>query len=165
MRRVDSYGTSESERRPWPSNAMKALTSLAWMFGVIGLVASPGRILAQADFVPLPTPKNSEATNQIPLADKVQAKAESAPKSADLSQSPHLSPWLTEVVKLSKAKVDEGVIVAYIDSAGTFNLGAEQIIYLRDQGLANEIIGAILEHDYELLSGQKPIPVSIAPEP
>ena len=49
-------------------------------------------------------------------------------------------------------------MLAFIDSAGTFNLGADQIIELRDLGVSKEVITAIIEHDSELVSGMRPMP-------
>src|SRR6266436_7518186 len=44
----------------------------------------------------------------------------------------YVSPWVLDTVKLAQAGIDQGVILNFIDSAGTFNLTAEQIIFLRD---------------------------------
>jgi len=82
----------------------------------------------------------------------------SDPKDKLLLPGTYLSSWLIELVKLAQAGIEDGVLLTFIDSAGTFNLGADQIIYLRDLGVSNEVISTILEHDFELLAGLRPMP-------
>jgi hypothetical protein len=61
-------------------------------------------------------------------------------------------------MKLARAGVDDSVMLTFIDSAGTFNLGADQIIELRDLGVGTEVVMAMIDHDFELLSGCRPMP-------
>jgi hypothetical protein len=70
----------------------------------------------------------------------------------------YISPWLMDVVKLVRARIDDAVIVTFIDSAGTFSLDAEKIIFLRDVGLSGEIIGLMIQHDAEIIAGIRKIP-------
>ena len=74
-----------------------------------------------------------------------------------------LSPWSSEIVKLSNAGIDESVILSFVDNAGTFNLGADEIIYLHNAGVRNEVISAMLEHDYEIVSGIRPVTTTTLP--
>jgi hypothetical protein len=56
-----------------------------------------------------------------------------------------------EVVKLAQSGVDAGVLLTYItNSASTFSLGADEIVYLNDLGMPSEVITTIMEHDKSL---------------
>jgi hypothetical protein len=58
---------------------------------------------------------------------------------------------LAQVVRLAQAGVDDGVILAYINHSGsTFNLTPDQIIYLKDLGLPNDTVTAMIQRDQQL---------------
>jgi hypothetical protein len=99
--------------------------------------------------LPLAITEARAAQNQ-PTASNSQPAA--APKVASV--------WLTELIRLARSAVDEPVLFSFVDSAGTFNLGAEQIIYLRDLGISNDLITTIILHDSEIVSGQREVTVS-----
>src|SRR5205085_1685912 len=86
--------------------------------------------------------------------------AKTGAKEASRATGGYVSSWLAEMVKLARAGVDDSVMLTFVDSAGTFNLGADQIIELRDLGVCTEVITAMIDHDYELLSGLRPMPAS-----
>jgi hypothetical protein len=74
------------------------------------------------------------------------------------------SPWFYEVERLAQAGVDEGVVQTYINStAGTFNLTADQVIYLKNLGLSPQVINTMIDHDQELISGARPLTASAPP--
>jgi hypothetical protein len=51
-----------------------------------------------------------------------------------------------EVLKLSRAKIGEDVIVSYVQSSGTvYQLTPKDILYLRDQGVSEHVISAMLD--------------------
>ena len=78
------------------------------------------------------TPDNSTVTGALPPS--------------ILPQSP-----LAQVIRLTQAGVDEGVILTYITNSGsTFNLDSDKIIYLKDIGLPNEVVNAMMQHDQQL---------------
>jgi len=55
------------------------------------------------------------------------------------------SPQLQEVVKLTQAKMSDDVILAYIKNSGaTYNLSADDILYLNNQGVSQPVISALL---------------------
>ena len=63
-----------------------------------------------------------------------------------LSSSP-----LAQVIKLAQGGVGESVILAYINnSANTFNLTSDQIIYLKDIGLPDDAVTAMMQRDQQL---------------
>lgn len=75
-----------------------------------------------------------------------------------------LSPWSLEVQKLTQAQVDQAVILAYItNSAGIFNLTADDIIHLKTLGAAPAVINAMIQHDQGILSGARPVIVAVTP--
>lgn len=56
-----------------------------------------------------------------------------------------LSYGVSDVLKLSRAHLGDGTIIAFIQGSGTiYNLGADGIIYLRQQGLSDSVIAAML---------------------
>src|SRR6266436_9151558 len=60
----------------------------------------------------------------------------------------NLSPGAAEVVRLAQSGVTEDVVLAYIqNSQSTFNLAADDVVYLRDVGLSSPVITAMLNHD------------------
>jgi hypothetical protein len=79
----------------------------------------------------------------------------------------YVSPWFSEVVKMARAGVGDEVLRWYIHSAGTFGLGSDQIIYLRDLGVSEQIISAMIRHDLEFASGALPmsVPTALLPGP
>lgn len=59
--------------------------------------------------------------------------------------APELSYGAQEVLKLEQAKVSDDVIVSYIRSSGlTYAMTADQIVYLRSQGVSNPVLTAML---------------------
>jgi hypothetical protein len=59
--------------------------------------------------------------------------------------TPQLSFGVQQVMQLESAKISDDVVLAYIkSSAGNFGLTADQIIYLRQQGVSNPVIAAML---------------------
>jgi uncharacterized membrane protein YgcG len=56
-----------------------------------------------------------------------------------------------EVVKLTKAGVSEDVILAYIQGSRTFfSLSANDILHLKELGVATPVVTAMLNHDHAL---------------
>jgi hypothetical protein len=57
-----------------------------------------------------------------------------------------LSPGLSEIIKLAQAHVDESVILAYIKNSGqVFSPTADEILYLSDLGLSQDVIGTVVK--------------------
>lgn len=75
-----------------------------------------------------------------------------------------LSPWTSEVLKLAESGIETGVILGFVENAGTFNLSADQIVYLNDLGLPGEIIHGMLQHDRDVITGAKPLTITSEPE-
>ena len=59
-----------------------------------------------------------------------------------------LSPTALELVKLHESMVDESVILTFVDhSKYPFNLTADQIVYLQDIGVIEEVLSAMIQRD------------------
>ena len=86
------------------------------------------------------------------------AQAQPAPPPSDNATAssalpPNIYPTspLAQVVRLTQAGVDEGIIMTYVTNSGsTFNLDSDKIIYLKDLGLPNEVVAAMMQRDQQL---------------
>lgn len=123
---------------------MKKRISPSWVVGLV-LVASAPIIGAQG-------------------ADKSSSAATPSQAPAASQAKPYQSPWFTELGKLARAGIEDRVIMAFVDSAGTFNLGPDQIVQLRDLGVSGDLISAVLQHDSEIALGLRVVPASTVPE-
>lgn len=86
-----------------------------------------------------------------------------APSQPATPAAPAVSPAAAEVVRLAEAGTSEDIILAYIQNdAAPFNLTADQILYLRDIGVASASITAMLSRD-TVLRNQPPGPGSAPP--
>src|SRR5437660_283244 len=96
-----------------------------------------------------------------------QTVSDNTPNStAQPAASANLSPAATEVVRLASGGVGDDVVLAYIqNSQSAFNLGADDVLYLRDVGLSSPVITAMLNHDTTLRNQtpSNPNPVRTAP--
>lgn len=112
--------------------------------GFLAVIALPLQIL---------NAQTPEAQTAVPVPQQEQG---SAPVPTDLT------PTVREVIRLSESGVGDQVVLAYIQNAQTqFNLSADHILYLRDLGLAPEVLTAMLNHDKGL-----PVQMSAAtPQP
>jgi hypothetical protein len=124
-------------------------------------------------------PPGPETTAPDPTAAPVSQPAESADPADDLANAPvtplaatnglpanvTLSPLAAEVAKLASSGVDEEVMMGYVtNSAGIFNLSAEDIIYLNDIGVPGPVVSAMLSHDQAVrAAGGLPTTVGTAP--
>jgi len=102
------------------------------------------------------------ASAQVP-----PAPSDSAPAAA--VATPDLSPGTAEVVRLAEAGTSDDVIVGYIQAAQTpFRLTADQILFLRDNGISSPVISAMLARD-NALQGRPQVasypPVTPVPAP
>lgn len=104
----------------------------------------------------LSTSTAQDATNAVAKTSVVQMSPASPAK-------PYESPWYTEISKLAGVGMEDQVMFAFIDAAGTFNLTPAQIIHLRDLGVSSDLISAILQHDSEVALGVRQVPASTSP--
>lgn len=72
---------------------------------------------------------------------------------------PALAPGVADILKLSQAKVGDSVIVAYMNNGRTiYNLDADQIVYLREQGVSDHVISAMLSQKQRYLEAAAQTP-------
>jgi len=114
----------------------------AWMVAI-----GAGTILiigAFARFDPATSLKPGQVASSSPLAAKPGDPPAEATGTAVLPAN--LSPGLAEIIKLAQAHVDEGVMLAYVTNSGrVFSPSADEILYLKDIGLSQNVIGAIVK--------------------
>ena len=96
-----------------------------------------------------------------PSFTNAHAQDQSAPPSGDATLPADIAPDspLAQVVRLAQSGVDESVILAYINNSSTpFNLTPDQIIYLKDLGLPNDAVTAMIQRDQQLGATETPAP-------
>ena len=95
--------------------------------------------LSNAQAQPAPPPPTAADVSAVPPPSV-------APPPSILPTSP-----LAQVIRLTQAGVDESVIMTYVtNSSSTFNLDSDKIIYLKDIGLPNEVVTAMMQRDQQL---------------
>jgi hypothetical protein len=152
------------------SGAMNLRVTFGWLCGLAVLAASIARLTAQEGvrstqgFPPAePVAENLQpATTNLPAHDAAgtgtqpsQGEAATHEKAEGGGAPPgtYVSSWLLDIVKLAQAGINRDVMLTFIDSAGTFNLDADQIIYLHELKVPTEVITAMMQHDAEIVSG------------
>src|ERR1039458_1474363 len=118
-------------------------------------VATKGPAAAPA--APDPALAASTAENDV-----VDAPAKLMSTSKPLPSSVRPTAPVAEVIKLADSGVEEGVMLAFVtNSTGTFNLGAEEIIYLNDIGVPSLVVTAMIQRDQML----RELPGNMSPAP
>jgi hypothetical protein len=89
-----------------------------------------------------------------------------AEASAEPPLPANLSPGLSELIKLAQAHVDESVILAYIkNSHQVFAPTADQILYLSDLGLSQDVIGTLVGGAPPVAAPLPPAQIAATPAP
>ncbi len=107
----------------------------------------------------------------LPLNARAQTQPDSPPpdNSATTDELPpyiYTTSPLAQVVRLTQAGVDQSIILTYVTNSGsTFNLDSDKIIYLRDLGLPNEVINAMMQRDLFLQQQMPATPPPAQPAP
>ena len=115
---------------------------------VAGLALPAGTLLAQTNGVTAgetqPSPDSAQAVVVDPL-----------PQPA--ATPPALSYGVPQIIQLAQAKVSDDTIINYIHNSGnTYGLDAAQIIYLRQQGVSDNVINAMINQPK--VAGSQPAP-------
>jgi hypothetical protein len=77
--------------------------------------------------------------------------------------TPALSPTTQQVLQLSQAKISDGTIITYVQNSGSmYGLDASQIVYLKQQGVSETVINAML-NQRTVLAAAAPQPVNSVP--
>jgi len=75
------------------------------------------------------------------------------------SATPQLSYGVSQIVQLTQAKVGEDTIIAYIKNSGNgYGLNADQIIYLRQKGVSDAVVSAMLNQPKNMTANAAPTP-------
>lgn len=70
---------------------------------------------------------------------------------------PSLSHGVAQVLQLSQAKVSDNVIVQYIQNSGTiYPLSAQEIVYLKQQGVSDAVLNAMLDQRRRITGSSEP---------
>jgi hypothetical protein len=130
-----------------------------------GAFSSPETTVSAAEASASPQAQEVSETTVEPAADTEEALAEideqnisNAPAkkvSTEIQVPANLqpSPATAEIIKLANAGVEENVMLSFVtNSLGTFNLRAEEIIYLNDIGVPSGVVTAMIQRDH-LLQG------------
>ena len=95
---------------------------------VMALCSQTTAVLLAQDSAP--TPASAEAA---------------APTSASETRPVQLSPGVPEILKLVSAHVSDGAITAFISNSGrTYHLSVSEILYLREQGMSDQVLTAMV---------------------
>ena len=134
---------------------------MARAFGLALLAAALSDATAQDRLQLLPNRLGSGSATPFSSAarENTNTTTKSVPPGA------YVSPWLMDVIRLAQSRIDDSIILTFIDSAGTFNLDPDQIIYLRDLGVSAEVITTLIQHDLEITSGLRQMPASPSASP
>jgi hypothetical protein len=155
---------------------MKTRLSILRLLGVAlialpanGALGQPTGSTPGQTFIANPQPAVTNSFSPAPATQApapARSQAEWLPRQPGPARpAPYLSPWLSELVKMARAGIGDNVLLWYINSAGAFNLGSDQIIYLRDLGVSGPVIAAMIRHDLDFASGWVPTPSPTAPVP
>ena len=79
------------------------------------------------------------------------AIADTTPIQSELPPDVDPNGPLAQIITLAQSGVDESVLVSYASNAATpFNLTADQIIYLKDIGVPDSVVQAMIQRDQQL---------------
>ena len=90
-------------------------------------------------------------------AGNVGAQDSSAQPTAASQPAPQLSYGVPQVMQLVQAKISDGIIVNYIQNSGTiYALKADEIVYLKQQGVSDNVLSAMLNQRSRLTGSTEP---------
>lgn len=86
--------------------------------------------------------------------------------SVQIASAQSLPPGVQDIVKLKQAGLSDDVILSQIKNSGaTYNLSADQIIYLKNQGIGDAAIRALISGSGSAAAPAAPTPVTTTPPP
>ena len=128
---------------------MKTMAPLAYLTAVVAALACiPLTIASAAD------------TNSAPAdAAPTQSSTTANPQTPAVVASPKLPYGVDDVLKLSRAQVGDEIILNYIRNSGTiYTLGPQEIVYLRNQGVSDRVINAMIDQRRVVAQATQPAP-------
>src|SRR5690349_9287431 len=153
-----------------------------WGWGVALLVLSLGAsCLAQDSRAPAAqTSSVEEESTNAPPAKSIEPTVAETTNAVEITEAPvspiaqqktvppniHPTRPLAEIIKLANSGVEEGVMMAFVtNSTSTFNLSAEEIIYLKDIGIPDHVVTAMILRDQTLRIDSATTLAAAAPPP
>ncbi len=140
-----------------------SLSRLGLMLGVISFVAMTAAWAA-----------DTAASPQIIVTGAPSADQSAAPAPPPSEPAPVKLPYgVEDVLKLSRAQVSDDIIVNYVQNSGTiYNLSPNDIVYIRNQGVSERVIGSMLDQRRRVTEvaaqaapQSAPAPYAAAPQP
>src|SRR5262249_53172359 len=96
-----------------------------------------------------------EDTNSAP-ASPAQTTSSEPPAVSAPAKLPY---GVEDVLKLSRAQVGDEITLNYIRNSGTiYNLGPQEIVYLRSQGVSERVVNAMLDQRKVVAQANQPAP-------
>jgi len=133
----------------------RSLQSLALTFTTVAAVT-----LLAAKAVGQDSATPATATTTAPAAAQPAATSPAAQPTAASQAAPQLSYGVAEVVQLAHANVSEDVIVNYVHNSGNaYGLDANQILYLKQQGVSDRVVNTMLDQ-----RGRLPVAQTASPQ-
>lgn len=81
--------------------------------------------------------------------------------SASAAATPELSYGVPQVLQLAQGKVSDDVIINYIQNSGTiYALKAPEIVYLKQQGVSDSVLNAMLNQRDRITGSTEPTPAT-----
>ena len=120
---------------------MKNLISQARVLRIAGALLS----------IPIASSFSAEPSSAVPentpsKAAVAAAQDSAAPSPAIDSAQAKLPDGVADVLKLSRAKVSEEVVLSYVQNSGTaYSLSADDIVRMRNEGVSDRVISAMLD--------------------
>src|SRR5215471_16318315 len=121
------------------------------------------------------TTDETTRNEQQPTGDIDEAPAKAFAQEKPLPPNIRPSSPASEVIKLANSGLEQSVMLAFVtNSSSTFNLSAEEIIYLNDIGVPSAVVTAMIERDQtlkelsnaaSLVAEPPPAPVTTQPAP
>jgi len=91
--------------------------------------------------------------------------ATTSSSTATAAATVQLSQGAADILKISRAKVNDDVIVAFIQNGDhRFSLTANEIVYLRKEGVSDRVLVAMLNQQPQSTAAPQPAPQTAAPE-
>jgi hypothetical protein len=139
---VDHGAASSADGKRPVLLVMRTRNSTSWLIGTLLAAGTVGCFAQDNPEIPRLTVSSPEAA--AALVQEFQA-----------TDPATTTPAFTEFAKLALAGIDEQVMLRVItNTPDAYRLGVDQILWLRDVGVAKEVINAMIAHDLEVNSRQ-----------
>jgi hypothetical protein len=133
---------------------------------VLLLSIGAGAVLLIGAFARFDPASSSHAAAPAPTPPPLAQDDPPTEAAGEPSLPANLSPGLAEIIKLAQAHVDESVILAYIKNSGqVFSPTADEILYLSDLGLSQDLIGTLVKTAPLATAAPAPQETAAAPAP